>query len=357
MFNTVNSDPYKYFAKEYPLRQANDFIIDNLSGTAVFEMRISASEEDGIKEPSFMKAAETFEKRITEIEGVTKTVSLVDILRQTNRSLNGGQQSEYRLPESKEAIAQELFLYQMSLPQGMDVNNILTVKNDAIRVTVISSITDSATWTRTARKFEEIGEELGLSVTVTGKTRLYQSMNGYVVQSFIESLLIAVVLVSFILILAFRSLKLGLLAMIPNIIPLIVGGAVLKLLGHSLDIGTVLVSSVCLGIAVDDTIHMLSNYLRRRREGRNAVDAVGMVLTHTGPALVVTTAVLVASFGMLGLGTFVPNVYFGIMTATILSAALITDLTFLPAVLLVRAGFETEESEQTVPRAVATRAS
>jgi len=354
-FNTVNSDPYKYFAKEYPLRQANDFIIDNLSGTAVFEMRISAKEEEGIKEPAFMKAAEEFEKRITDMDGVAKTVSIVDILRQTNRSLNGGDQSAYALPDTKEAIAQELFLYQMSLPQGMDVNNILTVKNDAIRVTVISSITDSASWTRTAKRFEAIGAELGLDVTVTGKTKLYQSMNGYVVRSFIESLLIAVLLVSVILIVAFKSFKLGLLAMIPNVIPLIVGGAVLKILDHPLDIGTVLVSSVCLGIAVDDTIHMLSNYLVNRREGRTATDAVGMVLTHTGPALIVTTAVLVAAFGSMGLGTFVPNVYFGIMTASVLTAALVTDLTFLPAVLLIRAEQEAKKDEQPVPRAVATR--
>ena len=340
MSNKVNADPYKYFAKEYPLRQANDFIIDNLKGTAVFELRISAGREEGIKDPLFMATVEAFERKLSEFDGVSKTVSITDIIRQTNRSLNGGDQSGYTLPETKELIAQELFLYQMSLPQGMDVNNQITVKNDAIRVTVIASITDSARWTDTAARFESLGAEMGLDVIVTGKIKLYQSMNGYVVSSFIESVLIAVFLVSLILVLAFRSFKIGLLAMLPNLIPIIVGGAVLKLLDRSLDIGTVLVSSVCLGIAVDDTIHMLSNYLKYRREGLDSSRAVSMVLTHTGATLVVTTSVLVAAFGVMGFGTFVPNVYLGIMTAVILSAALITDLTFLPGILLIRASLK-----------------
>ena len=85
---------------------------------------------------------------------------------------------------------------------------------------------------------------------------------------------------------------------------------------------------------MDDTIHMLASFRRYESMGHNREQAVAMALTHTGPALVVTTLVLVAAFGTLGLGTFIPNVYFGIMSAIILVAALITDLTFLPAMLV-----------------------
>ena len=124
--------------------------------------------------------------------------------------------------------------------------------------------------------------------------------------------------------------------MLPNLFPLIVGGAVLHLIGQHLDIGTVLVCSVCLGIAVDDTIHILANYQRQRAAGMSPSDSIAFVLSHTGPALVVTTFVLVAAFGTLAFATFVPNVYFGIMTAVILLTALLTDLTFLPAILMAR---------------------
>ncbi len=335
--NRVNSDPYKYFSEDYPVRKAQDFIIDNLSGIAGFEMSIAAGREDGIKEPAFLKKVEDFETKVVALPGITKAISLVDIFKQTNRSLHGDDPAAYALPATKDLVAQEFLLYTMSLPQGMDVNDRVTVKNDALRMTLISRITDSDTWTRTAAKIQLIGADLGLDVTVSGKTMLYQSMNGYVTRSFIQSLLIAAVLVSLILIVAFRSLPLGSLAMLPNIVPLMIGGAVLKLIGHDLDIGTVLVCSVCLGIAVDDTIHILTNFRRHQHNGLDAIEAIAMTLTHTGPALVVTTMVLVAAFGTLAFATFIPNVFFGIMTAVILSAALLADLTFLPAILMARA--------------------
>ena len=334
--NTVNSDPYKYFAKDFPMRKAQDFILENLEGVVGFELSIDSGKEEGIKDPEFLKRVESFELELKNIDGVTKTVSVLDIFKQTNRSLHGDDQAYYKLPESKDLVAQEFFLYTMSLPQGMDVNDQVTVKNDAMRMRLISEITDSSTWTRTAEQIMKMGKNHNLDVKVTGKTRLYQSMNGYVTRSFVISLLLAIVLVALILIVAFRSVKIGLLSMIPNLIPLIFGGAMLKILGHSLDIGTVLVFSVCLGIAVDDTIHVLSNFRNYTREGLSEKEAIALVLTHTGPALVVTTMVLIGAFGTLAFATFLPNVYFGIMTAVVLLSALVTDVTCLPAMLMAK---------------------
>jgi predicted RND superfamily exporter protein len=341
--NRVNADPYKYFAEDYPLRQGQDFIIDNLDGVAAFEMSVDSGVEDGIKDPAFLAKVEEFERQVVALPGISKSVSLVETLKQTHRALGGDKPEEYKLPHSRELVAQELLLYTMSLPQGMDLNDQVTVKNDAIRLTLISNITDSATWTQTADTIEGVAGNLGLDITISGKVMLFQSMNGYVVRSFVESLLIAVLVVSLLIIIAFRSFRQGAIAMLPNIVPLIIGGAVLKLLDHSLDIGTVLVCSVCLGIAVDDTIHILTNYRHHRQDGADATEALAMTLTHTAPALVVTTLVLVAAFGTLAFGTLVPNVYFGIMTAVILMAALVTDFTFLPAILLARDGVPATE--------------
>ena len=126
----------------------------------------------------------------------------------------------------------------------------------------------------------------------------------------------------------------GLLALLTNCIPLLGGAAVFYLAGRSVDFGSVLVASVCLGIAVDDTIHILSNYQRLQREGLHAFDAMVQVLRRTAPALAITTLILVAGFGTLAFGNFVPNIYFGLMTAVILVFALVTDVIFLPAVLV-----------------------
>ena len=122
--------------------------------------------------------------------------------------------------------------------------------------------------------------------------------------------------------------------MIPNSIPIIIGGACLPIFGVPLDIGTVIISSVCLGIAVDDTIHFLTNFKKYTKNGDSNELAVSKVLTHTAPALVTTTMVLVAAFATFAFGTFVPNQNFGKFVAIILTVALVTDLTLLPALVL-----------------------
>ena len=103
--------------------------------------------------------------------------------------------------------------------------------------------------------------------------------------------------------------------------------------------------SVCLGIAVDDTIHILSNYNRLRQTGMAPQQAMTEVFNHTGPALVLTTLILVAGFGTFALATFIPNLYFGVMCAIILTVALFTDFTFLPALLTAAVPEPKSESE------------
>ena len=164
---------------------------------------------------------------------------------------------------------------------------------------------------------------------------LYQGMNGHVVQSFLRSLGLALLLIGFVMIVSFRSLKLGLLSVIPNVVPLVAGGAVLYFVSGQLDIGTVLVSSVCLGIAVDNTIHIISNFNRHIAEGGSGRAALEQLFAHAGPAMVSTTLILIAGFTTLAFGNFIPNVYFGIMTAAILGIAMIADFVLLPALLLI----------------------
>ncbi|MEC9466876.1 MAG: MMPL family transporter, partial [Myxococcota bacterium] len=331
--NDVNSDPYQYFAQGVPLRDANDFITNEVGGARGLEIVVRAGKEDGVKDPAFLEQVETFQTWLETRPEVTRTLSVVDILKATHRSLNGGDQAFYTLPKSRDMIGQELFLYTMSLPQGMDINDRITLKNDAIRVTVLWTLSDSKRWMDEAALVAQHAQEQGLDVTITGKGNIYQSMNPYVVDSFVRSISVALVLISILLVFVFGSFKMGMVALLPNCIPLLFGGAVFWLLGKSIDIGSVLVMSVCLGIAVDDTIHILSNYNRLIRDGLSPQEATAQVLAHTSPALIFTTIILVLGFGTLAFATFVPNIYFGIMTATILSLALFTDLTFLLAVL------------------------
>ncbi len=343
--NEINSDPYKYFAESVHTRVANDYAEKAVGGMSGMEISIDSGEPDGIKKPEFLGKVEAFQNWLDSQSYVSKTISVIDIIKQTNRSLNGDSQDAYMLPDNHELIAQELFLYTMSLPQGMDLSNRMSLDNSLIRLTAMTNLHASKQTLLEIDVIEAKARELGLNAEVTGKIPIYHSMNPYVVNAFITSISMALVLVALLMCFALRSFKLGMLSMIPNTMPLIMGGAFMYLLDKPLDIGTVLVTSTCLGIAVDDTIHFLSNYNRWRKHGSSPSHAVAHVLTHTGPALFVTTMVLVVAFATFMFASFVPNINFGMITAIVLTTALFTDVTLLPAILLAKKAEEPVTNE------------
>ncbi len=331
--NEVNSDPVTYLTEDVPMRQSINWFEDAVGGIRTVEAWIDSGEDEGVKDPEFLRAVEALQTWLEEKPYVTETVSILNVIKEMNRALNGGDDAAYRLPDDRETIGQELFLYSMSLPQGMDINNQISSRNDQIRMTIIWTLAHSAEMIRVADEIKAKGRSLGLDVVITGKQWIFQSINPLVVNSFIISICAAVFLISLLLIVVFRSVKLGLLAMGPNLVPLFFGAAVLYVIGQPLDMGTTMVFAVCLGIAVDDTIHILANFNRSFQSGMSARDSVREVLAETSPALMTTTAILVTAFGVFIFATFIPNLYFGVLTAIILSAALIADLTFLPALL------------------------
>jgi predicted RND superfamily exporter protein len=260
-------------------------------------------------------------------------MSIVDVLKATHRSLNGDAPDSYVLASDRETISQELFLYTMSLPQGMDLNDRVSLKNDALRMTVLWTIPTSSEVMAQVAVIEQKAKEIGLDAHVTGKNLLWQSINRRVVDSFIDSFFSAAVSISLIIIVALRSFKLGILAMIPNLVPLVFTGAFLYLMGQPLDVGTVVVASVVLGIAVDDTIHILAHFKRARFAGLSPQEALIDVFAHTSPALISTTAILAAGFGVFAFATFMPNVYFGVLTAMTLVVAALIDFMLTPVLL------------------------
>lgn len=333
--NTINSNPLSYFSKGVPLKKANDFILNNFGGNAGPEFMIRSGKVDGIKDPEFLRKVENFKSWLSSFDFVDKTVDIVDIVKDMNQSLHAGDPSFYRIPDTQNKVAELLFLYTLSLPQGMDLNNRMSLDYRDMRMSVLWQVKTSALWGEMVQKIETKAQDLGLDLVVTGKTNLFQSMMGYVVTTFFKSILTASFLVCLLMIILFKSIKIGLISLIPNFIPLFLGGAYMKLLGLNLNIGTTLVASVCLGIAVDDTIHFLSNYYRlTREEGKTREQAIEIIFAYTGNALMITTIILVSCFGLFMLGDFTPNVNFGLLSALVLISALIVDFIFLPALLL-----------------------
>ncbi len=332
----IDSDYFAYFADEAPINVATTRLEVDVGGALAVEMVIDTGEKGGIKDPAFLAKVDRFSDWLRAHEYITSVMSVVDLLKATNRSLDGDRPEAYRLPETRDAVAQQYLLYTMSLPQGMDLNDRVSVDESAIRLTSLWRKHNSRSVLPEIDEAMAEAKRLGLSVTVTGKNLLLLQMNPYVVDTFVQSVLIALGTVSLLMMLVLRSVKLGLLAMIPNTIPLLFGAALVAALGQSLDIGTIVAFGICLGIAVDDTVHFLSHYELYRREGHGPAAAVASIYDRTMPALVTTTATLVIAFGVFAFSSFVPNRLFGLLVAFILVVALVTDAFLLPALLMRR---------------------
>ncbi len=331
--NSINTNPFRFFDKTFWLRQSSDFAEANLRGSQGMEVVLHTRVADGIKEPAFLQKAEALQNWISEQPFVARTVSVIDFVKQTNQALHEDNSDYYTLPNTKREMAELLFLYSLNLPEGLDISNRVSVQNDQMRISVRWTLYDSAAATEWAERIEAKARQLGLEAETTGKMLLMQRMNGYVSKSLFLSLGIAVALISLLLLAVFRSVRLGVASLLANALPLSIGAGVLALMGRDFDTGAVIALSVCFGVAVDDTIHLLQAI--RASKATNQREAIAKGLAKVLPAITLTTLILMVGFGAFMLGDFVPNQNFGLMAITIIGSAWLLDVFFLPAFLML----------------------
>ncbi|MEE2789061.1 MAG: MMPL family transporter, partial [Myxococcota bacterium] len=221
----VNSDPFMYFPDDSNMNVATRFLEKKVGGATTVEIVVDSGQVDGVKDPKFLAKVDAFQTWLDAQPYVTSSTSLIDILKSTNRTLNGDKPGFYTLPTTRKGIAEQHLLYSMSLPAGMSLNDRVSVKNDALRITTAWDIHDSKGVLEKIDEIETKSAAMGLNCFVTGKNQLWQRMNPYVVNTFVFSITIAVCLMSILMIIVFRSIKLGLLAMLPNMFPLVLGAA------------------------------------------------------------------------------------------------------------------------------------
>lgn len=332
--NEVNSDPLIYLSENVPFRQATIFMDEKIGGAGGVEVVVDSGAADGIKDPEFASKIDEFGTWLKNREGYTKVISYANILKKMNQVLNQDKEEFYKVPDTSETIAQLLFLYEMSLPEGKDMTNQLTSDYRQLRISGLWTLHDSKTILSEIEQIEMKLKEMGLKGKVSGKMPIYHSMNAEIVEIFFTSTLSALIGIMFILMFVFESVKIGIFSLIPNILPLGFGGMMMYLLGKPLDIGTVIVGAICLGIAVDDTIHFLSQFSYFKKQGLDDKIAIRQVFQTTGVALIQTTMLLILGFSSFFLADFVPNFNLGLGTIVILFMALVIDLLLIPALLI-----------------------
>ena len=169
----------------------------------------------------------------------------------------------------------------------------------------------------------------------TGSMLIFSHLTEKNIKSMLSGSLLALLLISLILVFALRSLKIGLLSLIPNLVPVVIGFGLWGWLYQDVNMALASVVSMTLGIVVDYTVHFLSKYLRAKREkGYNTEDSIAYAFTHVGKALTISTLILSAGFGVLMLSPFALNSDMATLTTWIIMIALVVDLLLLPILLL-----------------------
>ena len=336
--NELNDEFVKYFDESFAFRTDTDFVSENLSGIYSMEYSLSAGEESGISEPTYLANVEAFANWSREQPDVQHVFTITDTFKRLNKNMHGDDPEWYQLPAQRDLAAQYLLLYEMSLPYGLDLNDTINIEKSATRLIVttdnISAVRLRELQGQSERWLRENTPETMWTIPAS-TTLMFSHISKRNIQSSILGAFIALGLIAVILAIAFRSLKFGLISIIPNLAPALMAFGIWGLSVGRIDVGNAVVLTMALGIIVDDSVHFLSKYLRARREaGKDPEEAVRYAFSTVGAALVVTSFILVAGFCVLSLSPFGLNAGMGLLTAIVLVVALGADLLFLPPLLM-----------------------
>ena len=327
----------KFFDESYKVRRDTDYIVENLAGFEKLEYSLEAGRENGITNPGYLRQVDAFAEWYRRQPEATHVEAFSDIMKRLNKNMHGDDPDFYRLPEAPDLAAQYLLLYELSLPFGSDLNDRIDVAKSATRMTVVLKSMKSGdlreldkraqVWLRAnAPAFAH--EASGLSIIVAHLSQRN-------IDSMLGSTIFAMALISFILILIFKSVRLGLLSLIPNFIPAVMSFGLWGYVSGNIGLVASVAISVVFGLVVDDTIHFMSKYVKARREGGlSAPDAVRSAFRTVGYALWTTTVVLSAGFLVFAMSGFELNSVLGLLVTITIIFALVTDFLLLPVLLI-----------------------
>jgi len=335
--NQLNDEFVKYFDTQVDFRSSTDFLNENMGGIYTLEYAFKTNQAGDINEPKFLEDLLLFKHWLAKQKEIRHINTITDTYNRLNKSMHGDNNEWYKLPDSRELAAQYLLLYEMSLPYGLDLNDQINFDKSGVRVIVtIDSLSSNETLALESRINQWLQNNLSYPFQVSSPNLMFAHIGTRNISRMIIGTFAALVLISFILMLAFRSFKLGLISLIPNLLPAGVAFGIWGILQGNIGLALSVVTGITLGVVVDDTVHFISKYRRAKIEKQlNETEAVRYAFSTVGTALWITSIVLVSGFLMLGLSNFTMNSELGIMTALTIFIALILDFLLLPPLLML----------------------
>lgn len=331
-------NPLHWFAADNEVRVNTEIIDKELKGSITIEVVLDTQKENGVYQPEFLNTIEQVTKKIYGYKGenyfIGKIVSINDVIKEINKALNENRQSEYRIPQDKDLIAQEFLLFENS--GSDDLEEIVDSRFSKTRLSIKAPWVDSV-------EYVELMDELDLllndafqgmaTVSITGTLPILADTITKSIKSSIESYIIAFGVIVILMIILLGSVKFGLLSMFPNITPIMIGVALMVVLDMPLDMFTILIGAIAIGMVVDDTVHFMHNFNRYYSQTKDVDEAVLLTINSTGRAIFITSIVLSSGF-LVFMFASMTNLYnFGLITGTVVLTAMLADLVLIGAIM------------------------
>ncbi len=337
--NNLTESWHAFYDETFEIRRTIDHMDKDLKSLHSLYFIADSGESDGVNQVAFLEQLDAFRSWLMAQPEVVQVTALSDTLKNLNQQLHADDPEWYRVPDSAEAAAQYLLLYELSLPLGLGLETTMTSDRSATRLQATLSRTDSAhiieiekravAWAAANTPLLNIQEATGLDIVFSNLT--YRN-----IKAMIEGTIMALVVITLVMIAVLRSPRMGLISMIPNVFPAVMSYGLWALIHGQVDTATSVVACLSLGIVVDDTVHFLSKYNHARVDlGKSTEDAIRYAFRTVGVALLITSAILVGGFAVMEFSHFSPTRSMGLLLALTIFVALIIDFLLLPPLLLL----------------------
>jgi hydrophobe/amphiphile efflux-3 (HAE3) family protein len=323
------------FGDSVKTKQDYYYVDKTMGGTGSFDLVFNTGKENGAKEPSVLNAVENIQRYAEDSNIVIKTLSVVDLIKEINRSIHDEDSKYFTIPDTRMGIAQLLLLYEGS--GGEELEDAVDFNYRKLRLNIRTKTVKSSIWKDFGDEIHTYAKNImsGLAnVNITGYSYLNAIINLYIIRTQIEGFLLAFCIITIMFIFVFRSIKQGLILMIPNLFPILL---TLGIMGHAnieLDYITLLIACVAIGIAVDDTIHFVTRYRLEFERLGDYKKAMHCALKSTGRAMYITSIVLIFGFIVNVFSVMGSMVDFAILSSFTVFMALIADYFIAPAMIM-----------------------
>jgi len=331
-------DPLAWQSDDSPIKIATHTVDAQLRGSVTMEVLIDTHKESGLYNSELLQKIDTLvqdaQKLQTQKHFVGKGWSVSDVLKEIHQALHANQKEYYAITKNDALIPQEFLLFENS--GSDDLEDFVDASFSKARITFKLPWMEAGEYTEisdTLKKMlqERLGNEIEISIT--GMVPLFQRTLSAAMDSMALSYLIAFLLIALMMILLLGSFKIGLVSMVPNLLPVIMTLGFMAMVGMPLDMFTMLVGAIVIGLSVDDTVHFFHNFAKYHHQGYSTKESVEKSMLGTGRALIATTIVLSLGFYVYMFATLSNLVNFGILAGGAISIALISNIILGPALL------------------------